>query len=47
MPSIQELFELQEGPHGLFVTVKQDKQAEYQQLIDSLKGTQKKQLTMD
>jgi len=42
MPSIKELFELQEGLHGPFVTVKQDKQAEYQQLINGLKDIQKK-----
>jgi len=29
MPSIQELFELQEGQDGFFVSVKQDKQGEY------------------
>jgi len=40
MPSIKELFELQEGLHGPFVTVKQDKQAEYQQLINGLKDIQ-------
>ena len=42
MPSIQELFELQEGPNDFSVSVKQDKQSEYQQLINSLKDAQKK-----
>jgi len=40
MPSMQELFELQEGPNGVSVRVKHDKQTEYQQLIDGLKDIQ-------
>jgi len=47
MPSIHELFEPQEGPQGLFVTVKQDKQVEYQQLIDNLKGIQQQGVDND
>ena len=42
MPSIQELFELQEGQDGFFVSVKRDKQSEYQQLINRLKDAQQK-----